>query len=149
MGNPIRPEVIALAGATIVAVGTYVPWVVPAPGVELVPAIYLQGMGWRVAGSDYLVLAVLLVGLATAATRRRRRHGGYLLAGTGAVVAALTALVTATSIDGFVGTFVPGVGAFLTVVGGLVLVGAGWHHLETLDGRRDTPVERGRPATER
>lgn len=130
-------ERLAVVGALLAALGTYVPWIVTAPGVDVVPAIYLAGMGWRVAGSDHVVLGVLVVGLAVAARYRHRRRGGLLAAATGGLVVVLTVVLLASSLDGFLGTFVPGPGAVVTVAGGLVLVVAGRRH----------PVEADRDST--
>jgi len=120
-----RTEALAAAGAAIAAPGTYAPWVVTAPGQEVVPAVYLDGMGWGVGAFDVVVLAVLGVGLAAAAAYRGRRRGGYCLAATGVLVALLAVYGPLASIDGFLWTFVPGPGAAVTALGGSLLVVAG------------------------
>jgi hypothetical protein len=120
------PEYLALAGAVLAAAGTTIPWVVTSPWAEVVPAVYLDGMGYGVASADYLVLAVLVVGLAAAARYRRVPRGGYVAAATGALVAVLAAAITLTSLSGFLGAFLPGPGAAVTAAGGVVLALAGW-----------------------
>jgi hypothetical protein len=120
------PEYLALAGAVLAAAGTTIPWVVTSPWAEVVPAVYLDGMGYGVAGADYLLLGVLAVGLAAAARYRRAPRGGYLAAATGALVAVLAVDLAFSSLGGFLGAFLPGPGAAVTAAGGVVLVLAGW-----------------------
>jgi hypothetical protein len=38
-------EYLALAGVALATAGTYVPWVVTNPRVQVVPAVHLNGMG--------------------------------------------------------------------------------------------------------
>lgn len=133
-----RTESLALAGAALAAAGTLVPWVVTAPGQQVVPSVFLDGMGWRVGGFDVVVLGVLAVGLVAAAANRRRRRGGHLLAATGALVAVLAVYGPFASIGGFLGTFVPGPGAAVTLLGGVLLVVAGRRCVGAVDdGRAD------------
>ena len=131
------PELLALVGAIVAAVGTYVPWIVAAPGRQAVPAIYLPGMGWRFAGHDYLVVGLLVVGLAVAGRHRHERLGGHLAAGTGVVVALLTGYVVVTSLEGFLGAFVPGAGVAVTLAGALLLVVAGRRQTRTVGSHDD------------
>lgn len=128
------PDGLALLGALAVVVGTYLPWIVPAPGTDVVPAVYLPGMETGVAVHDYPVLGTLAVGLAAAARERDRRRGGYLAAATGALIALATVGYAGARLAGGVtfGVFVPGPGVHLTVAGGLLLVAAGWRHLAAM-----------------
>lgn len=130
------PEYLALAGAVLAVAGTTLPWVVADPRAEMVPAVYLSGMGYGVAGSDYLVLGVLVVGLAAGARYRRHRSGGYLAAATGVLVAVLAAAVTFSSLSGFLGAFLPGPGAAVTAAGGVLLALAGWWQVAAPPGDR-------------
>lgn len=129
-----RGESLALAGAVLAAAGTLVPWVVVAPGQRVVPQVFIDGMGWRVGGFDVVVLGVLAAGLAAAAVYRRRRLGGHLLTATGALVALLAVYGPFASIGGFLGTFVPGPGAAVTALGGVLLVVAGRRQVGAADG---------------
>jgi hypothetical protein len=132
-----RSEGLALAGAVLAAAGTPLPWVVVAPGQRVVPAVFLDGMGWRVGGFDVVVLGVLAVGLVAAAAHCGRRRGGHLLVATGVLVALLAVYGPLASVGGFLGTFLPGPGAGVTLLGGLLLVAAGRRQARAVDGARD------------
>lgn len=136
---------LALLGAAAVAVGTYLPWIVTAPDADVVPQVYLSGMERGIAGVDYVVLGVLVAGLAAAAYYRDDRRGGYLAAGTGALVALLTGYYFAATVGNFLGAFVPGPGAYLTVAGALLLVVAGWRQVRA-GGPTGTDEGSGAPA---
>ena len=142
--RPTRPEWLALVGALVVTVGTYVPWIVAAPGRDVVISIYVPGMEWGLAGLDYLLLGLLVVGLAAAGRYRRRRRGGSIAAATGGAIVVLTGYVLAGTLLGgpaSLGAFVPGLGAALTVAGGLLLVLAGWRHVVSIaDGGAAAPA---------
>lgn len=136
---------LALLGGALAAVGTVPPWIVTAPGQQVVPAIYLPGMETGIRSHDYPVLGILVVGLAAAFHGRHRRRGGYLAAATGALVVLVSGLVVFAMLDGFVGTFVPGPGVALSVAGGLLLASAGWGHLVSHpDGVGVDPERAGR-----
>lgn len=143
--DPTLADGFALGGALVVAVGTYVPWIVTSPDADVVPAVYLSGMEWGVVGHDYLVLGLLVAGLAAAARYRSDRRGGYLAAATGVGVALSTVSSLASTLGGFLGSFVPGPGAVLTVVGGLLVVVAGWRHLAVGAGEREAGDGTGTP----
>lgn len=137
--TPTRPAWLTLVGALAVGVGTWLPWIVHAPGREMVIQIYVPGMEWGLAAPDYVVLTVLVVGLAVAAGTRQDHRGGYATAATGGLIAAVTVGYLVATLSGggaTFGAFVPGPGAVLTVIGGLVLVEAGRRHRSALS--RDT-----------
>jgi hypothetical protein len=142
--EPTAPEYLALAGAVLAAAGTTVPWVVTSPWAEVVPAVYLDGMGYGVAGADYLLLGVLAVGLAAAARHRRARRGGYIAAATGALVAVLAVAIALSSLSGFLGAFLPGPGAAVTAAGGVVLALAGWWQVATTQAGDGPAADRER-----
>lgn len=130
--SPTRSEWVALAGTVLAAVGTVPPWIVVAPGQDVVIRIYVPGMEWGLAGVDYLVLGVLAVGTAAAARTRPARSEAVVAAGTGIVVAALAAqFLWARVLFGpaALGAFMPGPGVGLTLVGATLLVAAGWWHV--------------------
>lgn len=138
------PEYLALAGAVLAAAGTTIPWVVTSLWAEVVPAVYLDGMGYGVGDGDYLLLGVLVVGLAAAARYRRTRSGGYLAAATGALVAVLAVAIALSSLSGFLGAFLPGPGAAVTAAGGVVLVLAGWWQAATVSNPEGAAGDRQR-----
>lgn len=134
--DPALPELLTLVGALIVAAGTYVPWIVRTSGQDVVVQIYVSGMEWGIAGQDYFVLGILAVGLTAAGWYRHEPRGGYVVLATGVGVVLSTVAYLAATLSGggvSLGAFVPGLGAYLTVGGGLLLVVAGWRHTETGD----------------
>lgn len=135
--DPTVDDGLALLGALAVAVGTYLPWIVRAPGADVVPAIYVPGMETGLAAPDYAVLAVLVVGLAAAAHERPRRRAGHLAAGTGLLVALVTGGYLGVALTGggaTLGAFAPGTGAYVTLAGASLLAAAGWRHASAVAG---------------
>ncbi|PSP55854.1 hypothetical protein BRC82_04535 [Halobacteriales archaeon QS_1_67_19] len=128
---------IAVAGAGMVTVGTWLPWLTVRPGHDgPVPAIYLPGMNAGFAGLDWVALgatAVALVGVAPVSVPRvgeTRRALVAILAG--GLVATLT-IVYLLSNASF-GVFVPDAGFYLTALGGVHLSVGGALHLYAVAG---------------
>jgi len=119
---------LALLGAVVTAVGTYVPWIDTVPDAGAVPAVFLPGMEWGVMGQDYLTISLLGLGLLAAAALRPRRAGGSVLAAAGIAIVALTGYHAATTLSDWE-VFVPGAGVYVTGLGGLLLVVAGVAHV--------------------
>lgn len=138
--SPTRPEWLALGGALAVVVGTWLPWVMVAPWVDAVIQIVVPDTRPGIDGRDYAILGILALGIAAAAHYRQDRRGGDAAAATGGliVVVAVGSLL-AIFVGGPValGAFVPGPGAVLTVLGGLLLGDAGRRHRAALPRELD------------
>jgi hypothetical protein len=117
---------LTIAGVVTVAVGAYAPMIRVNPDLPPdapVPQLYLPGMETGISGVDVLVLAPVGVVLALIVADGSRRIWGIL-----ALAAGLLAMFIAVfyplehRLVGFGDTFVPGLGWYVTVLGGALLV---------------------------
>lgn len=118
-------SVLAGLGAVVVAVGSYLPWLSVNSRLQddvEVPSVLYAGMESGVAGVDYVLLALAALVVVAHATRTRepRRSGLTLVTGVGTMLACLGYLLQSSAI-GFVGTFVPALGWYLTFAGSVLL----------------------------
>lgn len=161
--DPISPgETVLTVGSLItVGLGVWLPWLIIKPGhTGPVPQIYLSGMETGIAGQDYLILGVAMIGLSTALTLstyyRRKRLGRLVRGITGLVIALVTLLWVAGTTElnalwWFIGTndpetgileaYVLSAGVYLTLLGGILLLIAGASELTHGHGQNTGPSE--------
>jgi len=135
-------RVVAFAGAVGVAVGAWLPWLMVRPGYDgPVPAIHLAGMDAGIAGLDWLALAAAAIALLGVLPVELMPVsipglGGPRAAAVttvaGGFVAALTVFYLLS--NGFLGTFVPASGFYLTALGGVHLSMGGALRLYAIGG---------------
>ncbi|WP_276300317.1 hypothetical protein [Halorussus lipolyticus] len=135
-------RLVAFAGAGGVAVGTWLPWLMVRPGYQgPVPAIHLAGMETGIAGLDWLALTAAAVALLGVLPVELMPVSVPLLGGAraavvttvaGGFVAVLTVYYLLSS--GFLGTFVPAAGFYLTALGGVHLSMGGALRLYAIGG---------------
>lgn len=129
-------SILAALGSLALAAGAYLPWLAVDPRLppdEEVPSVAYAGLEAGIAGVDYVLLAlagvVLLAHLTP--TREPPRSMVTLLTGVFAVFAPVGYLLVGSDV-GFVATFVPALGWYVTfaagvllsVVGGIGILGA-------------------------
>lgn len=134
---------ILLIGATIsIAVGAYLPWLRTNPNLPPdaeIPTVYYTGMSTGFEGFDFALLGV--VGLAllvrVVSTRTIARTTTTLAVGLGTIVFPAYYLFQSTLI-GFSATFVPALGWYLTVLGGVLFTVVGGLKLPSIIRRPKT-----------
>ena len=137
MPNESLRDRILLASAVIaVIVGAYLPWLRTNPNLPPdagIPSIYISGMGAGFAGFDVVLLSLvgLILVLRATGTRKLFQTVLTLLTGIGTVGFCVLYL-TESSLTGFSATFVPALGWFLALLGGVLLVVAGGRHLPSI-----------------
>lgn len=124
-----RKKILLIGGTISIAVGAYLPWLRTNPNLPPdaeIPTIYFTGMGAGFEGFDFALLgAVGLVLLVRAvSTRTMARTATTLAVGLGTIVFPEYYLSRSTLI-GFSATFVPALGWYLTVLGGVLFTVAG------------------------
>lgn len=122
-------KILLIGGTVSIAVGAYLPWLRTDPNLSpdaRIPTIYYTGMGAGFEGFDFALLgAVGLVLLVRAVgTRTMTRTATTLAVGLGTIVFSVYYLSQSTLI-GFSATFVPALGWYLTVLGGVLFTVAG------------------------
>ena len=125
----VAVAVFAAGGVVAVVHGAWLPWLTVEPGhAGPVPAIYVSGMEAGIAGQDYPILALAGVAGAAVVASRWWRFGGLLTLSSGAGIVVLTLwwVVETIGTDGaYLGVFVLGQGAYVTIAGGALFAGAG------------------------
>ena len=138
---------ILLAGGTLsVAVGTYLPWLRTNPNLPSntkIPTIYYTGMSSEFGGFDFALLgAVGLVLLVRASSlRTEARTATTLAVGLGTLVFPVYYLSQSTLTE-LSATFVPALGWYLTVLGGVLFTIAGGRELPSIIHQPKTEVSR-------
>lgn len=135
-------RLVALAGAAGVAVGAWLPWLMVRPGYDgPVPAVYLAGMDAGFAGLDWLALAVAAIALFGVLPVELMPVsipglGGMRAAVVTTIAGGFVAALTVVSLlsNGFLGTFVPASGFYLTALGGVHLSVGGALRLYAIGG---------------
>ena len=119
---------LSIVGLAVVAIGSVLPWVRPNPTLvgrrDEIPAILLPQMNAGLEPYALLVLVPAGVAAIGCAVAGRRAPAVALLAGTTTGLVPLWYLFS-RSLIGFDGTFVPALGWYATVCGGVLLVLAG------------------------
>lgn len=127
MNTRAPQSVLTVCGASLVAIGSVLPWIRPNPALvgqrDGIPSILLPQMNPGVGIYGLVLFGVAGLAVATLAfdPSDRKRTAGVSLAGIVAVVLPVQYVVS-TSLVGFDGTFVPSVGWYLTLAGGLGLL---------------------------
>ncbi|WP_435158111.1 hypothetical protein [Haladaptatus sp. DFWS20] len=125
-------KILVAGGAVAVAVGAYLPWLRTNPNLPPdaeVPTIYYTGMGAGFEGFDFALLGA--VGLVLLLRGASFRIPIRIVAGVGTAVFPVYYLSYST-LFGFSATFVPALGWYLTVLGGILLSVAGGLQLPSL-----------------
>ena len=135
-GKSLRDKILVGGGIVAVVIGTYLPWLktnsnLP-PDAEI-PTIYYSGMNAGFEAFDFALLgaAGLVLLLHGVSSRTQVQPVVTLLAGVGIVVFPPYYLSGSTLL-GFSATFVPALGWYLTVLGGLIFSIAGGLRLPSL-----------------
>lgn len=124
-----RNEFLIAGGTIAVAVGTYLPWLKMNPNLPPeaeIPTVYYTGMRAGFEGFDFALLGAigLVVLFRAVGFRTPIRTAVTLVAGVGTAVFPVYYLSHSTLI-GFSATFVPALGWYLTVLGGVLFSVAG------------------------
>ncbi|MFC6824781.1 hypothetical protein [Halopelagius fulvigenes] len=128
--HAVRNALPILVGTTLVAVGAYLRWLGTNPALPPdaeIPTVHYPGMGTGIESWDFVVLGATSLALFALAFRPRTRLQSaitFLSGGTAMFLCAFY-LRTFSPLVGFDATFVPAVGWYLTVLGGILLTGTG------------------------
>ncbi|WP_162989898.1 hypothetical protein [Natronorubrum halophilum] len=136
MTNPsLRDRILVGGGIMTVSVGTYLPWLKTNPNLPPdaeIPTVLLPGMNTGFEAFDFALLGLVgLVLLSRVSSRKRLQSIVTLLTGVGTVLFCVFYL-SGSSLTGFNTTFVPGLGWYLTVFGGVLLFVAGGRQLPSV-----------------
>ncbi|MDG5777424.1 hypothetical protein VB773_21765 [Haloarculaceae archaeon H-GB2-1] len=137
-----RDKILMGAGVIAVSAGVYFPWLKTNPNLPSdadIPAIYYFGMNAGLEAFDYTLLSLvgLILVLHAVSSRKLLQSGFTLLTGVGTVVSCALYLA-GPSLTGFTATFVPSLGWYLTVLGGVLLTVAGTLQLPAIIRRSET-----------
>ena len=137
----LRDRILVGGGVTTISVGTYLPWLKINPGLPPdaeIPTILLPGMNAGFEAFDFALLGLVgLVLLSRVSSRKRLQTVITLLTGVGTVLFCASYL-SGSSLAGFNSTFVPALGWYLTVLGGVLLSVAGGSQLSSMIQRPKT-----------
>lgn len=127
-----------------VSIGTYLPWLRTNPNLPPdaeMPTILLPGMNAGFEAFDFALLGSvgLVLFLRGVSSRKRLRSLATLLTGAGTVLLCASYL-SRSSLAGFDATFVPALGWYLTVLGGVLLSIAGGLRLPSTVRRSETTM---------
>ncbi|MFB6360507.1 MAG: hypothetical protein ABEH59_04210 [Halobacteriales archaeon] len=116
------PEWLALVGAIVAGIAAFLPWVTA--GIQAGP-LELSASSTGIEGLGVLTLVLAVAGIGLALTMSVEERGAVLTGIVGVVIGA----VAVWKITDISGAASPGVGLYLTVIGGLGLLVAGvWGH---------------------
>jgi len=123
----LRDRILIGAGVIAVSAGAYPPWLKTNPKLTPdaeIPAIYILGMNAGFEAFDFALLGfVALVLVFRVSSRKGLQSVVTLLTGVGTVL--FCGLYLSGSLTGFTATFVPALGWYLTVLGGVLLTVVG------------------------
>ena len=128
-------KVLLVGGTVSIAVGTYLPWLRIHPDLPSdaeIPTIYYTGMEAGFERFDFVLLGAvgLTLFVRVGSARTMARTATTLAVGLGAIVLPAYYLSQSTLIA-FSGTFVPALGWYLTVLGGVLITVTGGLELPT------------------
>ncbi|WP_434530103.1 hypothetical protein ACODNH_02305 (plasmid) [Haloarcula sp. NS06] len=136
----LRDRILVGGGVTTISVGAYLPWLKINPDLSPdaeIPTILIPGMNAGFEAFDFALLGLVgLVLLSRAGSRKRLQTAITLLTGVG-VVLFCASYISDASLVGFDSTFVPALGWYLTVLGGVLLSVAGGRDLSSMIQRRE------------
>ena len=129
----LRGRILIGGGILTVSVGTYLPWLKINPNLPPdaeIPTLLLPGMNAGFEAFDFALLGLVgFVLLSRVSSRKRLQSIVTLLTGVGTVLYCAFYL-SGSSLTGFTAIFVPALGWYLTVLGGILL---------SVTGRRQLP----------
>lgn len=136
-------RILACVGMIAVSIGVYLPWLKTNPNLPPdaeIPAIYYAGMNAGFEGFDVALFGAvgLVLILRVTSLKKRVRSVFTFLTGVGTVVFCAFYL-SGPSLTGFTATFVPALGWYLTVLGGVFLTVAGGRQVPSIL-RRSKPT---------
>lgn len=139
-----RRLILLMGGAVSIVVGAYLPWLRTNPNLPSdakIPTIYYTGMGAGFEGFDFALLgaAGLVLLVRARSTRPMVRTVTTLSVGLGAIVFPAYYLSRSAMI-GFSASFVPALGWYLTVLGGVLFMAAGGLELPSIVRRPEAIV---------
>ncbi|MDL0120491.1 hypothetical protein PNQ29_12250 [Halobacterium salinarum] len=124
----LRDRILVGAGVIAVSVGAYLPWLKINPTLPLdaeIPTILVTGMKAGFESFDFALLGLVgLVLLSRVGSRKRLQTAITLLTGVG-IALFCASYLSGSSLAGFDSTFVPALGWYLTVLGGVLLTVVG------------------------
>ena len=142
MNGESRKKMLLIGGAVSVTVGAYLPWLRTNPNLPPdaeIPGIFYTGMGAGFEGFDFALLGlvglVLLVHAVSARTMARTAMTLFVALGTTLFPAYY---LSQSTLIGFAATFVPTIGWYLTVLGGILFTVAGGLKLPSIIRRPET-----------
>ena len=129
-------KVLFVGGVVSIAVGTYLPWLRINPDLPPdaeIPTVYYTGMDAGFERFDFVLLgaAGLALFVRVGSARTMTQTATTLAVGLGAIVLPAYYLSQSTLIA-FSGTFVPALGWYLTVLGGVLITVTGGLELPTI-----------------
>lgn len=128
----IRSRILVGGGVITVSIGTYLPWLKTDPNLPpdaKIPMILFPGMNTGFDAFDFALLGLVgLVLLGRVGSRKRLQSIATLLAGAG-IVLFCAFYLSGSSLTGFNAVFVPALGWYLTVLGGMLFSIAGERQL--------------------
>lgn len=137
-----RSAILRVAGSISLLVGAYLPWLRTNPSIDgPVPQVLIMGMESGIRGFDYLLLVIVgVVLLPSFLTQRKRLQAVSTLGGgVSSLLVCGHYVFGFDSLVGFNATFVPSVGWYLALLGGVLLTVNGALGVPTIiRGRRDT-----------
>ena len=127
--DPLRDKILVGTGVIAVSVGASLPWLKINPNLPPdaeIPAVYYSRMttGFETFDFALIGLAGLVLGFRAVSSRKRLQSVFTVLTGAGMVLFCVLYL-PGSSLTGFGATFVPALGWYLTVLGGVLLAVVG------------------------
>lgn len=131
----LRDRILVGGGVTTISGGAYLPWLKINPGLPPdaeIPTILISGMNTGFEGFDFALLGLIgLVLLSRGNSRKGIQTAITLLTGVGTVLFCASYL-SSSSLVGFNSTFVPALGWYLAVLGGILLSVAAGRSLSSM-----------------
>lgn len=127
--DSLRDKVLVGAGTIAVSVGACLPWLKTNPNLPSdaeIPTVYYSGINAGFDGFDFALLGLvgLVLGFRAVSSRKRLQSVFTVLTGVGMVLFCVLYL-SGSSLTGVTATFVPALGWYLTVLGGVLLTVVG------------------------
>lgn len=130
-----------VSSGLLVVLGVYLPWVRVEPGLPAsapIPAIYIAGMNHGFETTGGLVLVLLGIGLAVSVLLNDARTRALVMFAGGVFTVAVS-LQNLLGGGYMLGVFVPAVGVYVTLIGGIgLLLSAGFGYAIESGGRFST-----------
>lgn len=117
---------VGFIGGALLAAGLVLPWTQINPAYDgRIPAVYLAGMQDGIQWPDYILFGGTAATLLAILSQRHTTNANWVVVGTGGVALLVLGVNIASYLLSYWPVFVPALGAYLTIVGGLLLTGIG------------------------